>query len=166
MQYSSYLVAFAWCLALWLVYVYGQHLDLVWLFAVVSRLRRARKARDWSIEEAAWQVGVDTSTYHRWELGVQRPHGRNVRKLEAAFQMRASYLFEKDSFEKELEKLIEKLLKQFPEYTWEKLANQALTGFYKGSYGRSSTCRYDMTGVDIVIQRNGHLFAYEMKSYL
>jgi transcriptional regulator with XRE-family HTH domain len=103
MQHVNPLISLVF-VVLWLAYVYKQHLDLAWLFAIVSRLRRARKARGWSIEEAAWQVGVNTSTYHRWELGVQRPHGRNLHKLEAAFQMRASDLFEKDSLENVEEK--------------------------------------------------------------
>jgi len=147
MQHWSYLVGLAWCLALWLVYVYRQHLDLAWLFAIVSRLRCARKARGWSIEEAAWQVGVDTSTYHRWELGVQKPHGRNLRKLEAAFQMRGSDLFEEDLFEKELEKLVSLLLTEF-------------TGDHM-----AVPTSVDMTGADIEMQCDGHLYLCQMKSY-
>jgi transcriptional regulator with XRE-family HTH domain len=33
-----------------------------------TALRNARKERGWTIEKAAEQVGVDVSSYHRWEL--------------------------------------------------------------------------------------------------
>jgi transcriptional regulator with XRE-family HTH domain len=78
--------------ALWLAYLYRQHLDLAWLFLYVSKLRRARKARRWTIEEVAEKVGVDWTTYSRWERGQQEPHQRNVKELEQAFSMKAEDL--------------------------------------------------------------------------
>jgi transcriptional regulator with XRE-family HTH domain len=51
------------------------------LLAIWQELRNARRAHGWTIEEAAEAVGVDTSTYHRWELGTQRPYPSNMLKL-------------------------------------------------------------------------------------
>ncbi|SRR6266487_4910628 len=87
---------------LWLAYVYSQHLNLGWLFAIVSKLRRARKARGWTIEEAAEKVGVDWTTYSRWERGQQEPHPRNVETLERVFSTKAEELGFKEIVSKTL----------------------------------------------------------------
>src|SRR5579859_1168623 len=62
---------------------------LRYYFRVNIRLRAARQARGWSIERAAEEVGVDTSTYHRWELGKQQPHPNNIYMLQNTFKMDA-----------------------------------------------------------------------------
>jgi transcriptional regulator with XRE-family HTH domain len=64
-----------------------------WLLTIINKsLRNARKAHGWTIEDIAWEVGVDTSTYARWERGVQRPHPRNVAELESVFNISAEEL--------------------------------------------------------------------------
>lgn len=55
------------------------------LFSIWVELREVRHNYGWTIEEAAEQVGVDTSTYQRWELGQHRPHLSNLRALLRAF---------------------------------------------------------------------------------
>lgn len=72
----------------WLMVRY--HWDFGWLLAaVIEWLRRARKARGWTIEQAAEAVGVDWTTYSRWERGKQRPQFRNMYALEKVFGMDA-----------------------------------------------------------------------------
>jgi transcriptional regulator with XRE-family HTH domain len=63
------------------------------LFALWQELRNARRARGWTIEKAAEIVGVDTSTYHRWELGYQRPHPVNLLRLSQVFTIDIGYDF-------------------------------------------------------------------------
>jgi transcriptional regulator with XRE-family HTH domain len=57
-----------------------------------QKLKATRQARGWSIENAAEAVGVDVSTYHRWELGTQDPHPGHIQDLERAFGMCAEEL--------------------------------------------------------------------------
>jgi transcriptional regulator with XRE-family HTH domain len=37
------------------------------------QLQAARDARIWTLEEASEAVGVETQTFWRWEMGLQRP---------------------------------------------------------------------------------------------
>src|SRR5256885_1253613 len=91
MQHMNPLIGLA-SVILWVIYLYGQHLDLAWLFTYASKLRRARKAGRWTIEEVAEKVGVDWTTYSRWERGQQEPHSRNIKELEQVFSMKAEDL--------------------------------------------------------------------------
>jgi transcriptional regulator with XRE-family HTH domain len=50
-----------------------------------QELRTTRQAQGWSLEDAAEAVGVDVSTYHRWELGTQDPHPGHIHDLERTF---------------------------------------------------------------------------------
>jgi transcriptional regulator with XRE-family HTH domain len=50
-----------------------------------QKLRTARLKKHWSMDAAASAVGVSKTTYLRWELGEQRPHGTSLQMLCDAF---------------------------------------------------------------------------------
>jgi transcriptional regulator with XRE-family HTH domain len=51
------------------------------------KLRAARKAKCWSLEDAAEQVGVALQTYFRWERGQQIPHPHSLALLCKVFNV-------------------------------------------------------------------------------
>ena|SRR6267154_872903 len=63
-----------------------------------SMLREARKARGWTIEQAAEYVGVDVTTFNRWELGIQRPRRASWLKLKSVFSNEVGDITYQDIF--------------------------------------------------------------------
>src|SRR5579864_2974445 len=57
-----------------------------------ERLRKARKERRWTIEEACARIGVSRTTYIRWEQGTQRPQDLLLTWACKAFNMTAEQL--------------------------------------------------------------------------
>jgi DNA-binding XRE family transcriptional regulator len=57
-----------------------------------DQLRRVRRKRMLTIEEAAKLVGVDPVTFSRWELGIQKPRQMSLRDLCDTFRMTAEEL--------------------------------------------------------------------------
>ncbi|TMC22121.1 MAG: helix-turn-helix transcriptional regulator [Chloroflexi bacterium] len=53
---------------------------------VNSLLRKARKRRFWTIEQAAALVGVSYQTFIRWEHGIQNPQLDSLQALCHAFK--------------------------------------------------------------------------------
>jgi DNA-binding XRE family transcriptional regulator len=51
-----------------------------------NKLRRARRKRFLTIEEAADLLGVSVSAFGRWERGVQVPHLQTLGKLCKLFE--------------------------------------------------------------------------------
>ena len=52
-----------------------ERLTQVRRLASSGEARRLRETADLSLSEIASEVGVDTSTIHRWEKGIRRPNG-------------------------------------------------------------------------------------------
>ena len=61
-------------------------------------LREARKVRGWTIEQAAEYVGVDVTTFNRWELGIQRPRKTSWQRLKSVFSDEAGGITYQDIF--------------------------------------------------------------------
>src|SRR5215472_15487215 len=57
-----------------------------------ERLRKARKERRWTIEEACARIGVSRTTYIRWEQGTQKPQDLLLTWACKAFNMTAEQL--------------------------------------------------------------------------
>jgi transcriptional regulator with XRE-family HTH domain len=57
------------------------------LLAIWQEVRDARRKRGWTIEDAAEALGVDTSTYQRWESGTQTPHPANLARITQVFDL-------------------------------------------------------------------------------
>jgi transcriptional regulator with XRE-family HTH domain len=57
-----------------------------------ERLRKARKERRWTIEEACERIGVSRTTYIRWEQGTQKPQDLLLTWACKAFNMTAEQL--------------------------------------------------------------------------
>jgi transcriptional regulator with XRE-family HTH domain len=55
------------------------------LLAIWLQLRKARKAKGLTIEEAAELIGVASVTYSRWERLRQKPHPSHQRLLAQTF---------------------------------------------------------------------------------
>jgi len=55
------------------------------LLSVWRRLQQTRIERGWTIDQAAEEIDVDTSTYQRWEQGRQRPRLSHLLALIEAF---------------------------------------------------------------------------------
>jgi len=52
-----------------------------------EKLRKARRDRRWTIEEAAERIGVSRTTYIRWEQGTQKPQSLPLNYVCKAFSM-------------------------------------------------------------------------------
>ena len=52
-------------------------------------LKRARERENFSQEEAAERMGVNVSTYQRWESGTVKPQPLNMRRLQEIFNIPA-----------------------------------------------------------------------------
>jgi DNA-binding XRE family transcriptional regulator len=63
-----------------------------------NMLREARKVRGWTIEQAAEHVGVDVTTFNRWELGIQRPRKSSWQRLKSVFSDEAGGITYQDIF--------------------------------------------------------------------
>ena len=57
-----------------------------------ERLRKARKERRWTIEEACARIGVSRTTYIRWEQGTQKPQDLLLTWACKAFNMTTEQL--------------------------------------------------------------------------
>lgn len=51
------------------------------------KLRAARKAKCWSLEEAAKEAGVSVASFHRWEHYLQTPHPSSMALLCRTFNV-------------------------------------------------------------------------------
>ena len=52
-----------------------------------QKLQDARKQRNWTIEQASAQIGVDIKTYRRWEQKGYNPSLRHLRRLCQIFEL-------------------------------------------------------------------------------
>src|SRR5258708_28405619 len=57
-----------------------------------EKLRRARKQRNWSQEQAAATIGVDRKTYIRWEQGQNSPQPGTLELACQAYELSAEAL--------------------------------------------------------------------------
>ena len=60
--------------------------------AIGLSLRALRKAKAWSQEDAAHEVGVSTSAWGDWERGKHAPIDANWRRIEQAFGIDAAQI--------------------------------------------------------------------------
>jgi transcriptional regulator with XRE-family HTH domain len=78
------------------------------LFSVWEQLRKARRDLGWTEEDAADHLGVDLSTYQRWERGEQQPHFPRLLKLIEVFGIHALFTKQDIQFLQFLAQLDEK----------------------------------------------------------
>ena len=55
-------------------------------------LAQARQKRHWTLEEAAEALGVSVSTVERWEKGLARPQGYNIRRICEVYDLSSEML--------------------------------------------------------------------------
>jgi len=82
-----------------------------------EKLQNLRKARGWSQEELAEQIGVSRQALSKWELGTSLADTENVLKLSRLFGVSTDYLlydeYESDRDIPAVQRGSEELLKQY-----------------------------------------------------
>lgn len=61
-----------------------------------STLKRLRRLKKWTLEQASERIGVSVGTLSRWEQGTQSPHGYNLQGLCDAYEITESELVGKE----------------------------------------------------------------------